>query len=258
MFFELCEKNRPNCMKIILVLGATSAIAQAYCRLQASSGACFWLLGRNEDRLRTVAGDLRLRGAGDAEIRLIKADNCASVSEGIADAVKAHGRIDVFLIAQGELPDQMRLEEEPESVRDFFQGSVVTVVQGALLAAAQLELQGGGDCVIIGSVAGDRGRRRNYIYGGAKAALEVFSQGLRQRLAPQSRVVLLKPGPVDTPMTAHLAKSALFTTPEAVAGVLARALNRRRPTVVYAPGYWRWVMMIVRALPDCVVKKMRA
>jgi NADP-dependent 3-hydroxy acid dehydrogenase YdfG len=245
-------------MKNILVLGATSSIAQAYCRLCVPAGARFWLLGRNAERLRIVAEDLMVRGAGAAEWRTFKPGDFGGLSEGIDGVFQAWGRVDVFLAAQGALPSQEECERAPERLTEFFQGSAVEVMQAALQVASRFEEQGDGACVILGSVAGDRGRRGNYIYGGAKAALDTFCDGLRQRLTSRGRVILVKPGPVDTPMTAHLDKTALFTTPEKVAKVIERALARPGAFVVYAPGYWRWIMMIVKCLPGSVVKKMRA
>jgi decaprenylphospho-beta-D-erythro-pentofuranosid-2-ulose 2-reductase len=245
-------------MKNIFVLGATSSIAQAYLRLCAPTGASFWLLGRNAARLQIVAADLKARGASAVELRTFNQGDFGALSAEVAAPFQAWGRVDVFLATQGALPSQDECERFPELLAEFFQGSAVEVMQASLLVASRFEKQGDGTCVILGSVAGDRGRRGNYVYGSAKAALDTFCDGLRQRLAPHSRVIFVKPGPVDTPMTAHLTKTALFTTPGKVAAVIEYALGRRRATVVYAPGYWRWIMMVVKLLPSGVVKKMRA
>jgi decaprenylphospho-beta-D-erythro-pentofuranosid-2-ulose 2-reductase len=258
MFIELCQKNRPDCMKNILVLGATSSIAQAYCRLCAPVDARFWLVGRNADRLHIVADDLKARGAGVVDYRTFTPGDYAGLAEAIEGCFAAWGRVDVFLAAQGALPSQEDCEREPARLTEFFQGSAIEVMQAALQVASRFEAQGDGTCVILGSVAGDRGRRGNYVYGSAKAALDTFCDGLRQRLAPRCRVILVKPGPVNTPMTAHLEKTALFTTSDKVASAIDAAIKRSGVAVVYAPGYWRWIMFVVKRLPAGVVQRMRA
>jgi short-subunit dehydrogenase len=243
-------------MKDILVMGATSAIAQAVCRACVKPGARFWLLGRSAERLRIVAEDLRARGAAAVEIRAIGSDfNGLKVV--VDEGFRVHGRFDLFLAAQGSLPDQADLDARPQLLTEFFQANAVAIMQAALIVAPEFERQGGGAIVIVGSVAGDRGRVGNYVYGASKSALDTFCEGLRQRLAPPAVVLLVKPGPVDTPMTAHLKKSALFTTPEKVAAVILSGV-RRRASVVYAPFFWRWIMTIIRLLPRKIVKRLRA
>jgi decaprenylphospho-beta-D-erythro-pentofuranosid-2-ulose 2-reductase len=244
-------------MKHILVQGATSAIAQAFCRARAPSGAHFWLLGRNESRLRIVADDLRARGAARVDVRALESGSYVSLKSAIEEGFQQNGRFDLFLAAQGSLPSQELCESDPQILTDFFQASAVEIMQAALLVAVKFEEQREGVCVILGSVAGDRGRRTNYVYGAAKSALETFCEGLRQRLEPGSRVILVKPGPVDTPMTAHLQKNGLFSSPERVADGIWAAINRRS-AVIYTPFYWRWIMTIIRFLPRRLVKRLRA
>lgn len=244
-------------MKDVLVLGATSAIAQAVCRRCAAGGTRFWLLGRSEERLAIVAEDLRARGAGAVTTRAFAANDFVRLRAAIEEGFQQQGHFDLFLAAQGAMPEQAELERDPENVADFFQSSVVALMQAALLVGAHFERQGGGACVIVGSVAGDRGRLSNYVYGSGKAALETFCDGLSQRLSPAAHVMLVKPGPVDTPMTAHLKKSGLFTTPDKVAAAILRGLERGA-TVIYAPFYWRWIMAVVSRLPRGMVKRLKA
>lgn len=244
-------------MKHILVLGATSAIAQAFCRARATTGTHFWLMGRNEARMRIVADDLLARGAAAADVRAIEPGNFSSLKTAVEEGFRVNGRFDLFLAAQGSLPSQDLCEGDPRLLTEFFQSSAVDVMQAALIVADKFERQGDGACVILGSVAGDRGRRTNYVYGAAKSALETFCEGLRQRLEPASSVILVKPGPVDTPMTAHLQKNALFSSPEKVAAIILSAIQRRA-AVVYAPFYWRWIMMLIKNLPRRLVKRLRA
>lgn len=244
-------------MKHILVLGATSAIAQSLCRKLAPGGACFRLLGRHEERLDIVAGDLMARGASAVDVVVVAAGDFAGLRSAIKTGVCSHGPLDLFLAAQGLLPDQELCEQDPALVAEVFQVNTVDVMQATLVVAAEMESQGQGTCVVFGSVAGDRGRRGIYLYGAAKAALETFCDGLGQRLEPAVRILLVKPGPVDTPMTKHLSKGALFSTPDKVADDVLSAL-RTRVSVVYTPFYWRWIMLLIRFLPGPVVKRLRA
>jgi decaprenylphospho-beta-D-erythro-pentofuranosid-2-ulose 2-reductase len=256
-FFQLCAKGGIDFMKQVLVLGATSAIAQALCRRLASQGASFRLLGRNATRLKIVADDLLTRGAGSVEFRVLRSGFYSDMQEAVEAPRPNKADLDLFLVAQGSLPEHERCERDPELLRSVLDINLTEVMEATLLVASLLEQQGKGTCVILGSVAGDRGRRSNYIYGSSKAALETFTEGLRQRLPSPCQVLLVKPGPVDTPMTAHLKKTLLFTSPERVASDIVRALKHRQP-VVYSPGYWRWIMRIIRILPRSMVKRLRA
>ena len=244
-------------METILVLGATSVIAQAVCRTHAASGARFRLLGRDAGRLEIVAEDLRARGAQSAASVALDAGDFPKLREAIQAAFQSEGGVDILLAAQGMLPSQEDCEIKPERLAECFRVNTIEVMQAALVAAKGFERQGRGICVIVGSVAGDRGRRSNYIYGSTKAALETFCEGLRQRLEPRCSVLLVKPGLVDTPMTSGLGKSALFSSPEKVGGQIVSAIERRKP-VAYVPGYWRWIMIVIRLLPRRLVKRLHA
>jgi decaprenylphospho-beta-D-erythro-pentofuranosid-2-ulose 2-reductase len=244
-------------MKRILVQGASSAIAQALCRKFALAGASYCLLGRDQQRLQAVAEDLKVRGAAKVDFLVVGQNQSSELAVVMEKAVALLGGVDLFLSAQGMLPCQDEVEKFPEQMSEIFRVNVVELMQASLLMAHLFESQGSGTCIIIGSVAGDRGRRSNYIYGSGKAALETFCDGLRQRLEPKARVLLVKPGPVDTPMTAHLAKGILFTTAEHVAEDILRSLQGRQK-VLYTPFYWRGLMFLISRLPDAVVKRLRA
>jgi len=244
-------------MKRILILGATSAIAQAFCRLHAGPQTSFWLIGRSEARLGAVAADLLARGAASVTVRVIAPEDPSDLERALVEGFDRHEAFDIFLAAQGTLPDQAECEKEPRLVGEVMRVNTVELMQAALLVAARFEARGVGSCVILGSVAGDRGRRSNYVYGASKAALDTFCEGLRQRLSPAVQVLFVKPGPVDSPMTAHLAKTPLFTTPEKVATDITRALGGKSATL-YSPGYWRLIMTIIRLLPRKIVKGLKA
>ncbi|HEY0155665.1 MAG TPA: SDR family NAD(P)-dependent oxidoreductase [Thermoanaerobaculia bacterium] len=235
-------------MTRVAILGATSAIAQEVARLYAAERASLFLVGRDEAKLAAVAADLRVRGAQQVETFL--AD--LALRERDEALAAAAGTPDVVLIAQGTLPEQTSLESDPRTQAAVFDLNATSVM--VLAAHFANVLPPGGALCVIGSIAGDRGRRSNYVYGAAKAAIHAYCEGLRARLVPKNvAVVLIKPGWVDTPMTARTKKNALFASPESVGRTIKRAIESRR-AVVYVPGYWRWISLVIRMLPARMVK----
>ena len=240
----------------LLVVGATSAIAHAVARRYAAEGAALFLAGRDAAKLAAAADDLRVRGASRVETAHFEADDLAGQVALVAAVQAAFPHLDAALIAYGTLPDQAAVESDADAVVAAFTTNATSVI--ALLArlGEVMAAQGAGTLAVITSVAGDRGRPSNYVYGAAKGAVALFAQGLRARLAKKGvRVVTIKPGFVDTPMTAHLPKNPLFASPEAVAEKIHRAMTRGTP-VVYAPGFWRPIMAGIRAIPERVFKRM--
>jgi decaprenylphospho-beta-D-erythro-pentofuranosid-2-ulose 2-reductase len=241
----------------ILVLGATSAIAEATCRLYAAEGARLLLVARDPEKLDPVARDLSLRGAlaVDTEtLDLAKADAATSFSR----LVQRLGGVDTVLLAYGTLGDQARAERDLGRAAGILRDNFTSAAMWCLAAANVIEAQRAGSLVVIGSVAGDRGRQSNYVYGAAKAGLGVLVEGLAHRLSKVGgRAVLVKPGFVDTPMTAGLAKGGpLWSTPERVAKIIRRAADRRAP-VVYAPDFWRLIMTVIRLVPAPIMHRTR-
>ena len=228
----------------ILVLGATSAIAQAAARLWAARGEELLLVARNGDRLSAVAGDLRTRGG---KIETLVQD---------LDDASLYGRLvrpfDRVLLAQGVLGDPAEID--PAAIERVLRTNLVGPAQLLTLIGEQLPK---GACIAaLSSVAGDRGRAKNGIYGASKAGLDAFLSALRQKLIRRGvRVVTLKPGFVDTPMTAALPKSPLFASAESVGRGVVRAMESVAD-VVYLPFYWRIVMFLIRALPERIFKKL--
>lgn len=241
----------------VLVLGASSKIAQAVAQRFAARGDKFVLAGRKPDRLQAVANDLRARGSGQVEtIETELADT--SKHAGIIDkTIALIGKPDVVLLAYGSLSDQAKAEESP----GYFEQEVkVNFVSAAsFLLRAVKSLAGGGSqrsIIVIGSVAGDRGRKSNFVYGCAKAGLEAFVSGLRGRYAAEGvHVMLVKPGFVDTPMTAHFKKNALFADADAVGEGIFRACLRKRD-VLYIPWFWRYIMLIINIIPEWIFKRL--
>jgi short-subunit dehydrogenase len=239
----------------VLIIGATSAIAVEVARRYAGQGAVLLLAGRNPARLAAVGDDLRVRGAAEVQTHVLdlldRRQHGAFVRKVVA------GGLDVVLLAHGVLPDQQRCQVDPEEAVRALEVNLTATVGLLTLLAAELEARGAGTLAVISSVAGDRGRQSNYVYGAAKAGVTAFLQGLRQRLHPKGvRVVTLKPGFVDTPMTAHLPRMALASSPHRAGLAIHRAIEAGRD-VAYIPWFWRPVMFLVRALPEFVFKRLR-
>jgi short-subunit dehydrogenase len=237
--------------KTILVLGATSAIAIAYCRRRAASGDAFVLVGRNEARLNTIASDLKARGARDIVTAVSDlADPSSCEQRLLGFCATSLNWPEQVLLAYGALGDQDKLEADADAARRTIDTNFTSAALWLLMAAKHLPRDRERLIVVLGSVAGDRGRRSNYIYGAAKAGLATLAEGLAHRLHGTSlHVLLVKPGFVDTPMTAHLDRSSLlWSKPDTVAAVIERAI-RLKQTVAYAPRFWWPIMSTIRLLP---------
>ena len=243
-------------MKRIVVFGATSAIAQACARIWAGRGDALFLVGRNAERLEAVAGDLKVRGASQVEWLAHDLADLEAHESLVARADATLGGIDVALVAHGVLGDQMLLREDVPLAVESIHVNFVSAASLLAHLANLLERRKAGTIAVISSVAGDRGRQSNYVYGAAKAGLTAFASGLRNRLQKSGvSVVTIKPGFVDTPMTAHVKKGPLFARPDTVARAIVRAIDRRKD-VVYVPGFWRLIMWVVRSIPERIFKRL--
>ncbi|HBK44975.1 MAG TPA: short-chain dehydrogenase [Xanthomonadaceae bacterium] len=242
-------------MQRVIIIGATSAIAEATARRLAARGAAIHLLGRQPGRLEAIGADLRTRGATTSHA-VLDVNDIASHSQ-VLDAAWAAlgGSVDIVLIAHGTLPDQQACDASVElCLREFSTNGTSTI--GLCVALAQ-RLQPGATLAVISSVAGDRGRASNYLYGSAKAAVSAFLSGLGQRLRPSGiNVLTLKPGFVDTPMTAAFKKGALWATPDKVAAGIVRAIERRR-SVTYLPGFWWAIMWVIKSIPERIFRRIK-
>jgi len=238
-------------MRRVLVLGATSAIAQQVARLYAARGAELFLVARNEERLGAVADDLRVRGAS-VETAVADLDDAGRHEDLLARA----GPLDVVFLAYGVLGEARETGRSAGAAEAVLRTNLLGPVALLTLAAQRLEAQGKGCIVALSSVAGDRGRASNPVYGAAKAGLTAFLSGLRNRLSRAGvRVVTVKPGFVDTPMTGHLPKNPLYASPERVARDVVRAIEGGAD-VVYTPWWWRLVMLAVRLVPERLFKRL--
>jgi short-subunit dehydrogenase len=243
-------------MRRILITGATSAIAQGAAKHFAADGAAFLLVGRDSDKLTAVADDLRARGATQVETEVVDLIDLARSSRLIDESVAKLGGLDALLVAQGTLPDQAACEADPAQTLREFSLNAMGPIALALKAAAYFEIQRSGCLAVITSVAGVRGRRTNYVYGSAKAAVSTFLEGLRGRMGDAGvSVVDIRPGFVDTPMTAHLPKKALFATAASVGERVYRAMNSG-DAVVYTPWFWRWIALVIQLIPRSIFAKL--
>jgi len=242
--------------KRILIIGATSAIAEAAARQWAARGDALFLVGRKRQKLDDIAADLKVRGAASAGVFEMDATDAAMHPSMLEAAVTALGGLDVALIAHGTLPDQKACEASVTMTLAEIDNNGLSVVALCTLLGNHFEAQGSGSIAVISSVAGDRGRQSNYVYGAAKGMVTRYLQGLRNRLAKKNvQVLTIKPGFVDTPMTAAFSKGALWAQPADVARGIVAAIDKGRDEV-YLPGFWRLIMLVIRHIPEFVFKKL--
>lgn len=242
-------------MKNILILGATSDMAQAIARKYALKGWSLTLAARDTDQLVSMAGDLRVRSGAEVAVAAFDALDEAS-HRPFYDGLTV--RPDAVIAAFGYMGDQLQARTDPDEIRRTIATNFSGMASILSIVAEDFERRGSGAIAAISSVAGDRGRQSNYVYGAAKAGLTAFLSGLRNRLAPRGvHVMTVKPGFCRTKMTEHLdLPAALTATPEQVAEAVYNGLEKRRNTV-YVLWMWRWIMLIIRHLPEPVFKQMK-
>ncbi|QNB10666.1 SDR family oxidoreductase [Paraburkholderia tropica] len=243
-------------MKNILIVGATSAIATACARRWATEGANLFLVARNGERLQQVADDLVARGAKRAACFQLDINEVERHAAMLESCQAELGKIDIVLVAPGTLPDQAQCQDSAEVAMREFNTNVTSII-GLLTPIANLiEAQRSGTIAVISSVAGDRGRPSNYLYGSAKAALSNFCEGLNARLFKAgAHVVTIKPGFVATPMTQGLPlPGPLVATADKVAGDITRAIEKKKD-VLYTPWFWSLIMLIIRSVPKFLFKR---
>lgn len=243
-------------MRKILIIGATSAIAEATARIWARLGHDLFLVGRNTARLEAIAADLRVRGCRNVTTYRLDANDLEAHIPMLDAAEHALDGMDTVLIAHGSLADQAVCQASVERTISELKTNGLSVVALLTHIANRLEQKKSGRIVVISSVAGDRGRQSNYIYGSAKAMVNVFTSGLRQRLHKSGiSVVTIKPGFVDTPMTRNFQKNMLWAQPGQIAASIVRA-TESPAGVHYAPVFWRLIMGLVRAVPETIFKRL--
>jgi decaprenylphospho-beta-D-erythro-pentofuranosid-2-ulose 2-reductase len=244
-------------MRKVLIVGATSAIAQATARLLAARGDRLFLAGRNPERLEMVRQDLSVRAGAPIGAMALDATDRGSHQGLLEAAEREMGGLDTVLIAHGTLSDQKACEASVDRTMAEIESNALSVIALLTLVANRFEAQRAGTVAVISSVAGDRGRKSNYVYGAAKGMVSLFLQGLRNRLAGAGvQVLTIKPGFVDTPMTATIVKGGpLWAKPDAIGRGIVASIDSGRD-VVYLPGFWRLIMLVIRLIPERVFKRL--
>jgi short-subunit dehydrogenase len=244
-------------MKRILIIGATSAIAEHCARIWAAEGDALHLVARNEQHVQTIVADLKVRGASKVTTYCTDLNDKDKHEELLNSAYEALGSVDIVLIAHGTLSNQKSCQLSVHETLAEIQTNALSTISLLTLIANRFEAIKSGAICVISSVAGDRGRASNYVYGSAKAMVTTFTSGLRQRLHKSNvSVVTVKPGFVDTPMTSDFKKGVLWVRPSAVASLIVKGIEGKKAEV-YVPAFWGIVMFIVRLVPSVLFKKLR-
>ncbi len=242
-------------MKRIVIVGATSTIATECARIwNLEDGVEFTLVARDKDKAKRIAKDLKVRNPNNVfVIEVIDFEKSKQISKLIEDTTKQ--KIDTVLIAHGVLPNQQSIQGKLKDVKDVLSINATSVAMFAEGFAQEMQFTGG-TIGVIGSVAGDRGRKANYVYGASKALVATFTRGLAHRFAgTELKIVLIKPGPTATAMTAERTqKGQKQANPASVAAAIVKGMNAGK-TEIYAPGIWRLIMLVIRHLPSFVFNR---
>ena len=253
---EAAATPRVSDKKRILVLGATSGIAEATCRIWAGQGSAFFLVARNVERLAAVASDLRVRGASYVDTAIADLDDTDSHPLLLAGAVKSLDVINIAYVTSGLLGDQSEAEQDFHAADRILHSNFVVPVSLLTWLANYCVKRRAGVLAVISSVAGDRGRKSNYIYGSSKAGLTAFLGGLRNRVDREGVTVLtIKPGPVRTAMTNKMKGAEKFADVDEVAQAIAKAIDNRTDNL-YVPFRWGLIMVVIRSIPERFFKKL--
>ena len=248
--------STPASPKKILVLGATSGIAEATCRIWAAQGASLFLVARNPDKLAAVAADLKTRGASYVDTAVVDLDDTSQHASLLTHGINSLGGMDVAYLTHGILGDQRRAEQDFAVAEQILHTNFVSVVSLLTWLANYCVQRHSGVLAVITSVAGDRGRKSNYVYGASKAGLSAFLGGLRNRVDREGVTVLnIKPGPTRTAMTAGMKDTGKMADVNAVAKAIVGAIDKRADTL-YVPFHWAAIMFVIRHIPESIFKKL--
>lgn len=238
-----------------IILGATSSIARAFARQVAEKGDSVFLAGRDLVDLKHTASDCAQRGAPEAEAVKFDARDASGYDAILAQLARQEGQINAAVFV-GSMPDQADIDADPGLIPGVIADNYTGPTQFLHMLAPLMEERGGGTVVGVGSVAGDRGRISNYVYGSSKAAFHTYLSGLRNRLNRSGgHVVTVKPGMVDTAMTWGMDGLILVAQPEKIAADILTAVRKKKNTI-YTPFFWRYIMMIIRSVPEPIFKKL--
>jgi len=239
-----------------VIIGATSAIASEVSKLLAKRSETLFLVARDARKLEAVRRDLEIRGANVKGTFVADCNHFSQHQSVLFEAEKVLGAVDSLIVAHGSLGDQKAAEQSFDVALMEFNTNLLSVVSLLTVFANYFEEKRNGSIAVISSVAGDRGRKSNYIYGTAKGALNIFLQGLRNRLASSGvSVITIKPGFVDTPMTAQFKKNFLFAKPSRIALGIVNAIDKKKDCVCL-PWFWRPIMWVIKLIPERIFKRL--
>ncbi|GAB5466176.1 MAG: SDR family oxidoreductase [Candidatus Kapaibacteriales bacterium] len=246
--------------KKVFVYGATSAIAQEVMKIWAKRGYSMHLVSRSQEKLEAVIGDLKIRNSSVSISHSISdATDYSSHTNAINEGIQEHQRFDIYLIAHGSLPDQESIQNDTSASLKEFEVNATSYISLLTEIASQREKDSGKSTLaVISSVAGERGRKALYLYSAAKAAVTQYLSGLRQRFVEKSNITILtiKPGIINTPMTADLPDSPLATDAPKAAKLIAKAIESG-DEVAYIPGFWKPIMSVIKHIPESIFKKLK-
>ena len=244
-------------MKKILVIGASSAIAQSASRIWAKQGHAIFLVARNQERLDLIQPDLKVRGASEVNAYCLDLNDFNAQVAMLDAAYDALGSIDFVLIAHGTLSHQRACEASVDLTMQEIKTNALSVISLLTHLANRFEHQKSGVIGVISSVAGDRGRQSNYVYGSAKSMITTFASGFRQWLSKSGvSVMTIKPGFVDTPMTSEFKKGLLWASADQVADTIVKAYSKKNGEI-YTPGFWWAIMLIIKHIPEKLFLKLK-
>ncbi len=239
--------------KRILIIGATSAVAQGVAQRYAQQGATIFCLARSPEKMAAITQSLGESYAGSFCYDFTQTD---LAPDAIAQAVEALDHIDIALFAHGALLNQIESEHDYAVAYQTFAINQLSVIALLIPLSEQMEQQGSGKIGVITSVAGERGRPRNYTYGAAKGSLNIYLQGLRSKLYGSGvEIYTFKMGPVDTPMTVDHEKNFSFSTVDEVADIIVKGFEKKRYEQ-FVPGWWQFVMLFVRNMPEWLFQRL--
>ena len=244
-------------MKNIFISGATSAIAIEVARIWAKEEHNFYLVGRNINELEYVSKDLLVLGASSVIGKSFDLTNIESIKQEVNESIKYFSKIDIALIAQGSL---VKIDNnEDDEIYKIYESHSINFLSAAMITSEicnHMAKKKSGKIIGIGSVAGDRGRKSNYIYGSAKGAFDIYLEGLRQKYSTFNiNILCVKPGLIDTPMTKEFKKNFLWARPITVARDIIKANNKNR-SVIYTPWFWFFILLIIKIIPTKIFKKL--
>ncbi len=243
-------------MMKVLILGGYSGIAQKVGELLAAKGSSLFLVGRNSEKLEIVAKHFKVLGAKEVWVEQADLNNLENHKRIIGRAVNSLKGLDLLLVCYGILPNQKELEQNPEKIIDNYFTNSISIIHFVSHIANFFESKNAGTIAVVTSVAGERGRKTNYFYGSAKACVDVFLDGLRHRLFNNNvKVVTIKPGIVETAMTKDVENNILIAKPEVVATDIIRGIKKGK-SIVYTPWYWKYIMFVLKILPNSIFKRL--